>query len=231
MQSAKLALEAELLSTQSIMDSPQGKKLGGLSSISINVILISFLHLGTSQKSCRIRSSQGEPCVFPYIFNGEFYSECTTNFLEDSTDPMCPRHLENIQTLEASKDPKDWGRCAKKCDLQEYSSNQEIFEEIVELTSKYFYIAMPFTIGQSSKGQPLVGIRISQGVRKERKLMKPMVRFVGNMHGNEAVGREVLLHLSRHLLQGYEVVNISFMLITGCCSDNQSLDNFVLQIY
>lgn len=35
--------------------------------------------------------------------------------------------------------------------------------------------------------------------------MKPMVRFVGNMHGNEAVGREVLLHLSRHLLQGYEV--------------------------
>ena len=77
----------------------------------------------------------------------------------------------------------------------------------------YVRVAKPFTIAQSSKGQQLVGIRISQNVRKDRKLMKPMVRFVGNMHGNEAVGREVLLHLSRHLLQGYEDVSILVYII------------------
>ena len=189
------------------MDSPQGLRVRGHSYISINVVLISIFQLGTSQESCRIYSGLGEPCIFPYILNGEFYAECTTDFKKDSTDPMCPIRLTNDITLETSQDPKDWGRCAKKCDLQEYSSNQKIFDDIVELTSTFYQIAMPFTIGLSTKGQQLVGIRISKNVRRERKLMKPMVRFVGNMHGNEAVGREVLLHLSRHLLQGYEVVS------------------------
>jgi len=165
---------------------------------------VSILHLGTSQSSCRINSGLGEPCKFPYKLNGKFYAECTTDFKAGSTDPMCPIRLENDFTLETSQDPADWGRCANDCDLQEYSSNQDIFDDIVELSRRFSYIAKPFSIGLSSKGQQLVGIRISKDIRKSRKLMKPMVRFVGNMHGNEPVGREVLLHLSRHLLQGYD---------------------------
>ena len=164
--------------------------------------------MGASKKSCRVYSGLGEPCIFPYILNGELYSECTTDFDKESTNAMCPIPLANDITLETSKDPQDWGRCAKDYDSQEYKTNEELFDDIIELASKYSYIAKPFTIGLSSNGQKLVGIRISNNVRDERKLMKPMVRFVGNMHGNEAVGREVFLHLSRHLLQGYDVVSI-----------------------
>ena len=121
---------------------------------------------------------------------------------------MCPLHLENSQTLEASKDPKDWGQCSKEF------SNQKIFDDIVDLSRQFPSIAEPFTIGYSMKGQELIDIRISQNVRRERKLMKPMVTLImGNMHGNEAVGREVLLHLSRHILQGYALVSITFKLI------------------
>ena len=36
--------------------------------------------------------------------------------------------------------------------------------------------------------------------------MKPMERLVGN---NEVVGREVLLHLARHLIHGYAWVSMS----------------------
>ena len=44
---------------------------------------------------------------------------------------------------------------------------------------------------------------MSQGVRAERSLMKPMVRLVANIQGNEALGRELVLQLARHLLSGY----------------------------
>ena len=33
---------------------------------------------------------------------------------------------------------------------------------------------------------------------------KPNVKYVANMHGNEAVGREMMLHLILHLVQNYE---------------------------
>ena len=67
-------------------------------------------------------------------------------------------------------------------------------------------------------------LRISAGVRRQRRLLKPMVRLVANMQvssmmimmmmmmmimimtshqGNEAVGREIVMQLGQHLLMGY----------------------------
>lgn len=39
---------------------------------------------------------------------------------------------------------------------------------------------------------------------QQRVKLKPMMKLVANMHGNEAVGRELMLALSRYLLENYE---------------------------
>ena len=47
-------------------------------------------------------------------------------------------------------------------------------------------------------------LQISTDVNKfERTELKPMVKFVGNMHGNEVVGRELLIMFAEFLLETY----------------------------
>ena len=40
-------------------------------------------------------------------------------------------------------------------------------------------------------------------VQGERVRLKPMMKLIGNMHGNEAVGREMLLALTAYLLENF----------------------------
>ena len=175
---------------------------------SCSLLLLLLSSLPPLSLTCRTYHGLGQPCVFPFRLNGTFYSECTTAmsgiFGKSSPVPMCPVRLQNQETLEASDGLFDWGECAKDCHLKTYSDNQEIYDEILALGSNHSALAKPFILGSSVKGQPLVGLRLTQGVRRERSLLKPMVRVLANLHGNEALGRELVLHLARHLLAGYE---------------------------
>ena len=44
---------------------------------------------------------------------------------------------------------------------------------------------------------------LSENVQ-ERVRLKPMMKLIANMHGNEAVGRELLLALSAYLLENFD---------------------------
>lgn len=119
----------------------------------------------------------------------------------------CPVRLLNTETREASDQPADWVRCGQNCPLQRYTENEEIENHMRALVEEFPDLASLVVVGNSSLGQAIVGIQISRGVEEERELLKPKVRYSGNMHGNEPVGREMLNHFAEVLLRGYGVID------------------------
>ena len=63
-------------------------------------------------------------------------------------------------------------------------------------------IARLSSIGESVEGRQLWVMRVTDKP-DETEPGKPMFKYVGNMHGNEVVGREVLLYLLVHLCEKY----------------------------
>lgn len=59
------------------------------------------------------------------------------------------------------------------------------------------------SVGKSSEGRQLWALRITSDAQHPRPPGRPMFKYVGNMHGDEVVGREVLLYLIQYLCDHY----------------------------
>ena len=71
--------------------------------------------------------------------------------------------------------PSDWVRCGQNCPLQRYTENREIESHFRALVAEFPDLASLVEVGNSSLGQPIVGIQITRGVDEERELLKPKV--------------------------------------------------------
>ncbi|WKX89640.1 hypothetical protein Q1695_008916 [Nippostrongylus brasiliensis] len=70
------------------------------------------------------------------------------------------------------------------------------------ITLNYPNITHLYSIGKSVQGRDLWVLIISDSP-KEHEILEPEVKLVGNMHGNEVVGREALLYLIKVLCMNY----------------------------
>jgi len=64
---------------------------------------------------------------------------------------------------------------------------------------------------QSIEGRQLWVLQLGSSAGTERGQLVPMVKFVANMHGNEVIGRELMITLAEYLLKEYEAKNTRIM--------------------
>lgn len=83
-----------------------------------------------------------------------------------------------------------------------YTHYDELKRQFHSLEQRYPHLARVFSVGKSVEGRDLLVLEISENVHR-RKLGEPMVKYVANMHGDEAVGRELLVILGQYLLDRY----------------------------
>ena len=117
-----------------------------------------------------------------------------------------------------------WGRCSENCPLMKYHTNEEYRNELTFLENKNPQHAITYSLGESyRKFTPLFGIRLSHSItqtiaRPTNKKdiyndifkqilpgIRPMVKLIGNIHGNEPVGRELLMHFGNYLLKAASI--------------------------
>jgi len=87
--------------------------------------------------------------------------------------------------------------------IKTYSDHEEMLDIMEKVAVNYPDIAERYTVGMSEEGRKMDCIHITQGVKEKRKMLKPMVKYVANIHGDEAVGRELLIGLARYLTENY----------------------------
>uniref|UniRef100_A0A1I8Q4W2 Peptidase M14 domain-containing protein n=1 Tax=Stomoxys calcitrans TaxID=35570 RepID=A0A1I8Q4W2_STOCA len=83
-----------------------------------------------------------------------------------------------------------------------YATQADIEDAFARLAKQFPENAQVETIGRSLEGRPLVLLHIGQNVR-HRNLLTPMVKYIGNMHGDETIGRQLLVYLAQYLLYNY----------------------------
>ncbi|XP_070684759.1 carboxypeptidase D [Pempheris klunzingeri] len=83
-----------------------------------------------------------------------------------------------------------------------YYNYVDLTGRLQSLAQKYPHIANLSSIGQSVEGRELWVMRITKDPNTDTP-GKPKFKYVGNMHGDETVSRQVLVYLVEHLLTKY----------------------------
>ncbi|XP_053616967.1 carboxypeptidase D isoform X2 [Plodia interpunctella] len=83
-----------------------------------------------------------------------------------------------------------------------YTTDEEISPMLHDLEKTYPELARVYSIGKSVHGRELLVLEITKDVQS-RHPGRPAFKYVANMHGDESVGRQLVVYLAVYLLLNY----------------------------
>ncbi|KAL2242303.1 UNVERIFIED_CONTAM: Carboxypeptidase SOL1 [Sesamum indicum] len=94
-----------------------------------------------------------------------------------------------------------------------YMSNSDLEKAMKEFNSRCSNISRIYSIGKSVLGVPLWAVEISD--LPGAKEAEPAFKFIGNVHGDEPLGRELLLLLANWLCDNYMKDPLATLIVDG----------------
>ncbi|XP_047462579.1 carboxypeptidase Z-like [Mugil cephalus] len=133
-----------------------------------------------------------------------YFLDCDRFFVSDEEgcyDPM--EGLREQQAQETFDDmaippPEDPAATMKFT----YHSNAQLISILKKTEERCSDIAKTYSIGRSMEGRELLVIEFSNNPGRH-ELLEPEIKYVGNMHGNEVLGRQLLIYLAQYLCSEY----------------------------
>ncbi|KAJ8747693.1 hypothetical protein K2173_007855 [Erythroxylum novogranatense] len=92
-----------------------------------------------------------------------------------------------------------------------YMSNSDLEKAVKEFGRRCSNISRIYSIGESVDGVPLWVVEISDKPGEDEP--EPAFKYIGNVHGNEPVGRELLLILANWLCDNYMVDPLARLIV------------------
>lgn len=89
----------------------------------------------------------------------------------------------------------------KKIQKVSYPTFEQVVARMRSAATKYSKIMKMFSVGKTVKGRDLWVIKISDNVNADE--VEPEFKYIGNMHGDEIVGRELLQKLIEDIGESY----------------------------
>ncbi|KAL1428423.1 hypothetical protein MTO96_002802 [Rhipicephalus appendiculatus] len=86
--------------------------------------------------------------------------------------------------------------------VPKYLDYNETTTFLHNLAIKHRSLASVYSIGKSVQGRELWVLKITTDPNV-RSIGKPLFRYTANIHGNEALGRQLLLYLAEYMLENY----------------------------
>lgn len=83
-----------------------------------------------------------------------------------------------------------------------YHNHDEMTKFLRATSARYPNLTALYSIGKSQQGRDLWVMVVSSSPY-EHMVGKPDVKYIGNIHGNEPVGKELMLHLIQYFVTSY----------------------------